>query len=250
MDWQKIEGAICYEKALAMMEEKLARVINGQSDETVYLLEHEPIYTAGTNARDEEFLGGVDVPVVRVGRGGKYTYHGPGQRVIYPIINLSKAGRSKDIKLYVKMLEEWVINSLSRFDILCYVIPDKVGIWTDVPVELKLGTLKSGAVGPGALESGTVELGTLESGTVEPGALELPEQVTVPAKIGAIGIRVRKWVTYHGIAVNIANDLDMYRGIIPCGISEFPVTSMYELGHRVSYSDFDRVLEQEFNKIF
>lgn len=214
--WQTFNKVIKYTDALDMMEEQLGHVINGEESDTIYLLEHDHVYTAGTSAKDSELLtNNKNIPVIHVGRGGKYTYHGPGQRIIYPIIDLRKKERGRDLKLYVRQLEDWIIATLGYFELECYIIPGKVGIWTDIK----------------------------NSSTQT-------ENTRVPAKIGAIGIRVRKWVTYHGIAVNISNDLDMYRGIIPCGISDFPVTSMHALGKTISMIDFDLALKQEYKKIF
>ena len=219
-NWQVLSGLVEYNAALNLMEQQLQRVIAGHAGDTIYLLEHDHVYTAGTNAKDEELRAGASIPVINVGRGGKYTYHGPGQRIIYPIIDLRKANRRQDLKLYVKMLESWIIATLSRFDIECYTIADKVGIWTDIENK-----------------DAKYEHQRLSSGRV-------------PAKIGAIGIRVRKWVAYHGIAVNISNDLDMYKDIIPCGIADFPVTSIYSLGKRIAIEKFDEVLKEEYKKLF
>lgn len=208
-NWQLISGLVQYQDGLAIMEKQLEKVIAGEEKDTIYLLEHDHVYTAGTSAKDNELKAKLpNVPIIHVGRGGKYTYHGPGQRVIYPILDLRKEHREQDLKLYIKQLEHWIISTLSRFGIECYIIPDKVGIWTNLP------------------------------------------QSQGPAKIGAIGIRVRKWVTYHGIAVNISNDLNMYKGIIPCGISDFPVTSIYSLGREVTMDMFDKLLKEEYTKIF
>lgn len=219
-NWQVLPGLVEYKKALMIMEQKLEQIIVDGGEDTIYLLEHQDVYTAGTGANDDELIDKTSVPVVHVGRGGKYTYHGPGQRVIYPIIDLRKPPRERDLKLYVRFLEKWIISTLRRFDIECYTIPGKVGIWTDIDnTDDKFHSLSMSAK-------------------------------KIPAKIGAIGIRVRKWVTYHGIAVNISNDLSMYEGIIPCGISDFPVTSMYDLGQKISLDDFDLALKEEYLKLF
>lgn len=214
--WEILKEPVKYEDALVLMEERLNQVIDDKQGDTIYLLEHQPVYTAGTGSKDDELIDKTSLPVVHVGRGGKYTYHGPGQRVIYPIIDLRKPPRERDLKLYVRFLEQWIISTLRRFDIECYTIPGRVGIWTDIDSPNDQSQLSS------------------------------INTKNIPAKIGAIGIRVRKWVTYHGIAVNISNDLDMYKGIIPCGISDYPVTSMYELGKKISFDDFDLALKEEF----
>ena len=206
IDWIKLASPIEYSKALEIMEAKLEEVISNKSNETIYTLEHQDIYTAGTSYKEEELLEKSEIPVIYTGRGGKYTYHGPGQSVIYPIIDLRKDNRSKDIKLYIRNLEQAVINSLKRYNLEAYTIEGKVGIWVN--------------------------------------------KKQTPAKIGAIGVRIKKWVTYHGIAVNISTDLQNYKGIIPCGISDFPVTSLKELGIEISAQDFNSIFKQEFEKIF
>ena len=206
MDWINLAEPIEYSESLKTMEDKLEQIILNKSDETVYLLEHQDIYTAGTSYKQEELLGNSNIPVIYTGRGGKYTYHGPGQAVIYPLIDLRKSNRQKDIKLYIKNLELAVINTLRAFSIDAYTIEGKVGIWTD--------------------------------------------NQNIPAKLGAIGVRIKKWVTYHGIAVNIRTDLQKYKGIIPCGISDFPVTSLYELGIETSIKNFNSIFKKEFEKIF
>ncbi|HJD56493.1 MAG TPA: lipoyl(octanoyl) transferase LipB [Rickettsia endosymbiont of Pyrocoelia pectoralis] len=196
-----------YQNTLALMEYYVNKVINDKAPEIVYLVEHSDVYTAGTNHKQEELLNHNNIPVVYTGRGGKFTFHGAGQRVIYPILNLNLPNRTKDLKLYIKMLEEWVINSLNIFGIKAYIIEDKVGIWVNT-------------------------------------------KDNIPAKIAAIGVRVRKWVTYHGIAVNISTDLDKFNGIIPCGLENSLVTSLNELGVYIQMSEFDTILKNEFTKIF
>ncbi|MGI4775717.1 MAG: lipoyl(octanoyl) transferase LipB [Janthinobacterium lividum] len=198
-------GMSDYLETVKLMEEKVKQVINNEADETIYLAEHKDVYTAGTSYRSCELLKPGNIPVIYTGRGGKFTYHGPGQRIIYPILNLAAQGRSKDIKLYVEMLELWIINTLKHFGLSAYRVPSRVGIW--------------------------VKYGNSE------------------AKIAAIGVRIRKWVTYHGIAVNISTNLDNYLGIIPCGIKGFAVTSLKELKVDIPFTEFDSVLKEEFNKV-
>jgi lipoyl(octanoyl) transferase len=207
MNWVKLQGLVEYSEALELMEARLSQVISNESDETVYLLEHHGVYTAGTNYREEELLENTNIPIIYTGRGGKYTYHGPGQAITYPIIDLRKQNREKDVRLYVKNLEQIIINTLKNFDISAYTIEDKIGIWVN-------------------------------------------NSQNIPSKIAAIGIRIKKWVTYHGIAVNIFTDLQKYKSIIPCGIANFPVTSLYELGIEISIDDFNFILKKEFEKIF
>ncbi|MGX6960954.1 MAG: lipoyl(octanoyl) transferase LipB [Rickettsia endosymbiont of Pentastiridius leporinus] len=196
-----------YQDTLALMEDYVNKVINDKAPEIVYLAEHSDVYTAGTNYKQEELLNYNNIPVFYTGRGGKFTFHGAGQRVVYPILNLNLPNRTKDLKLYIKMLEEWIINSLNILGIKAYIIEDKVGIWVKTKND-------------------------------------------IPSKIAAIGVRVRKWVTYHGIAVNISTDLDKFNGIIPCGLENSLVTSLNELGIYLQMSEFDRILENEFTKIF
>ncbi len=185
------------------MESMVQEVIDKKCSDTILLVEHADVYTGGTNAKNHELLDAGNIPVIHTGRGGKFTYHGPGQRVIYPIINLNIAPWQKDLKLYVSYLENWIISTLSSFDIDAYVIPGKVGIWTN--------------------------------------------DSNGEAKIGAIGVRVKKWVTYHGISVNISTDLTKFLGIIPCGLEGRKVTSMHEIGAKVSMNDFDTALKKHYD---
>lgn len=189
------------------MHSYVEEIIVGTKDESIILTEHSDVYTAGSSYKDAELINAGDIPVIYTGRGGKFTYHGPGQRVIYPLIDLNKGNRVKDIKHYVRNLEQWIINSLYLLGVTAFTINGSVGIWVSDP-----------------------------SGN--------------RAKIGAIGIRVKKWVTYHGIAVNIHTDLSKYQGIIPCGINNFSVTSLEKIGVKISLNDFDIILKQEFKKIF
>mgnify|MGYP001041498822 CR=1 FL=1 len=204
VEWIKLAGLSDYAKTIDIMEQKLHNVIEHNAPETIFLLEHEDVYTAGTSYNDNELLATNDIPVIYSRRGGRFTYHGQGQRVIYPILDLRN--REQDLKLYVRNLESWIINSLRRLGVKAYTIKDMVGIWVNSNNQ--------------------------------------------PAKIGAIGVRVKKWVTYHGIAVNINTNLKNYEGIVPCGISDFPVTSLKEVGIKVQMQDFDIILKEEFGKIF
>lgn len=205
MQWITFDNPVDYSFGVSFMEKKVQEVINGNAEECIILLEHKDVYTAGTSYRAEELLNKeINIPIVYTGRGGKFTYHGKGQLVIYPILNLNK--RTKDIKLYIRNLEEWIIETLKSFDIDAYIISDLVGIW-----------VKDG---------------------------------NIPAKIAAIGIRVKKWVTYHGIAVNITTNLDMYNNIIPCGIKDFSVTSLERLGIKASVTEFASTLKTKFEIIF
>ena len=206
IDWINLPHLVEYSKSLKIIEDKLEQIILNQASETIYLLEHHDVYTAGTSYKKEELLESSNIPVIYTGRGGKYTYHGPGQAVIYPLIDLRKSNRKKDVKLYIKNLELAAINTLREFGIDAYTIDGKVGIWTN--------------------------------------------HQNIHAKLGAIGVRIKKWVTSHGIAVNINTDLQKYKGIIPCGISNFPVTSLYELGIETSIKNFNSIFKKEFEEIF
>ena len=205
--WITLPGLVDYQDGIKIMEDQLLRVINSIEPNTIFLLEHKEVYTAGTSHNREELLKPNLFPVIYTGRGGKFTYHGPGQRVIYPIINLDVANKDKDLKLYITRLEKWMILTLAEFGVHAFAIQGKVGIW-------------------------------------------VKNRQNIESKIGAIGIRVRKWVTYHGIAVNISTNLNNYSGIIPCGINDFPITSLEEMGINISMTEFDIILKKKFIEIF
>lgn len=200
-----LSGLSEYEDTVKLMEDKVASLINKSSKEVVYLVEYKDVYTAGTSFKANELLDPGDIPVIYTNRGGKFTYHGSGQRVIYPIVDLASEWGQKDLKLYIKLLEEWIINSLLYFGIKAFTINGMVGIWVK------------------------------ENG--------------VPAKIASIGVRVRKWIAYHGIAVNISTNLDMFSGIIACGLRDVPVTSLKKLGVDITLEQFDKVIKDKFFEI-
>lgn len=197
VEWQRSDRPVDYPTAVADMEARARAIGAGEAAERVWLLEHPPLYTAGTSADPAELLD-ARFPVHATGRGGRHTYHGPGQRVSYVQLNLSARGR--DVRRYVGALERWVIATLARFDVPAHVVPGRVGIWT----------------GSGAQE----------------------------AKVGAIGVRIARWVTLHGLAVNLDPDLSHFTGIVPCGLTH-PVTSLAALGHSVSVADWDEGLRAE-----
>ena len=205
--WITLPGLVDYQEGIKIMEDQLDRVINSMQPDTIFLLEHKEVYTAGTNHNVEELLKPDLFPVIYTGRGGKFTYHGPGQRIIYPIINLNNTDKVKDLKLYITQLEKWIISTLAELDVNAFTIQGKIGIW-------------------------------------------VKNSRNIESKIGAIGIRVRKWVTYHGIAVNISPNLDNYSGIIPCGINDFPITSLEDMGINISMTEFDIILKKKFIEIF
>jgi lipoyl(octanoyl) transferase len=206
IEWQVSPAVVAYGEAVSEMEHRVAAIRAGMAPELVWLLEHPPLYTAGTSARDEELLEPGRFPVYRAGRGGRYTYHGPGQRVVYVMLDLTRRG--EDVRCYVHQLEEWGIRTLGRFGVAGERRERRVGIWV-------------------ANRTGTGE-----------------------AKIAAIGVRVRRWVTYHGMAINIDPDLDHYRGIIPCGIAEHGVTSLADLGVAATMAEVDAALRATFAEAF
>ena len=197
-DWQVSAGLTPYPDALADMEARAAAIRAGTARERIWLLEHPPLYTAGTSADPAELFNPRGFPVYEAGRGGRYTYHGPGQRVVYVQLDLDRRGR--DVRLFVHSLEGWVIATLERLGVAARRAPGRIGIWTDW------------------------------NGT--------------EAKVGAIGVRVRRWVTLHGFAVNLSPALSHFSGIVPCGIADFPVTSLDEMGASSGQEHFDLALKQ------
>src|SRR5229473_412683 len=209
VEWRYSDQPVAYDEAVAVMEERIAAIREGAAPELVWLLEHPPLYTAGTSARPEDLLDPARLPVHKSGRGGQYTYHGPGQRIAYVMLDLNRRGR--DVRCHVWRLEEWMIRTLARFDLTGERRDGRVGVWI---------------AGPHGHDD----------------------------KIAAIGVRVRHWVTYHGVALNITPDLDHYRGIIPCGIapesSGHGVTSLARLGIAASMPQIDRALRTTFGPVF
>lgn len=196
IEWEISGGLTPYPDAVARMEARQAAIRDDGARELIWLLEHPPLYTGGTSADPAELLS-QQFPVYDTGRGGRYTYHGPGQRVGYVMLDLAK--RCKDVRCYVHALEGWVIAALARFGVEARRAEGRIGIWCDTPQGKE-------------------------------------------AKIGAIGVRIRRWVTMHGFSVNISPDLSHFGGIVPCGIAEFPVTSLADLGIEATLTDFDAVL--------
>lgn len=196
IDWEVSDAQILYPDALARMESRQRDIRDSEASELIWLLEHPPLYTGGTSADPAELLS-QQFPVYETGRGGRYTYHGPGQRVGYVMLDL--ALRCKDVRCYVHSLEGWVIDALRRFDVHARRAEGRIGIWCDTPDGRE-------------------------------------------AKIGAIGVRIRRWVTAHGFAVNVSPDLSHFGGIVPCGIAEYPVTSLADLGIDATLKDFDAAL--------
>ncbi len=210
LEWRISETPIPYPEAVAVMEARAAAIRAGSQPELVWLLEHPPLYTAGTSAQPQDLLEPARFPVFESGRGGQFTYHGPGQRVVYVMLDLQRRG--PDLRAYVCDLERWLINTLAAFTIKGERRPGRVGIWVD---RRTTGGL------PGQED-----------------------------KIAAVGVRVRRWVTFHGIALNVEPDLSHFAGIVPCGIRDHGVTSMHALGHLVTMDEVDAVLRAEWTKVF
>lgn len=208
VEWAVSKGHVDYAGAEAFMEARVAAIAAGEADEMVWLLEHPPLYTAGVSARDEDLLDAGRFPVHRTGRGGQFTYHGPGQRVAYVMLDLDKRGR--DVRAFVRGLEGWLIGALDAFGVAAGVREGRVGVW----VERK-------------------------------GAGWARED-----KIAAIGVKVRKWVTFHGISLNVEPDLDHFAGIVPCGIQQHGVTSLVDLGVPATMDEADGALRDSFRRLF
>lgn len=197
IEWRVSDGLLPYPETLAEMEARATAIREGTARELIWLLEHPPLYTAGTSAADSDLIAPGRFPVYPVGRGGKHTYHGPGQRVGYLMLDLDKRGR--DVRNFVHTLEAWLIGALARLDTPAHIAPGRVGIWVD--------------------------------------------QDGQEAKVGAIGVRVRRWVTLHGFSVNVDPDLSHFGGIVPCGLPEYPVTSLAALGKVTVMKQFDDALK-------
>jgi lipoyl(octanoyl) transferase len=202
--WETTEGLIPYPDAMARMDAHVDAIAKGTEPERIWLLEHPPLYTAGTSAHEDDLVERERFPVFKTGRGGQYTYHGPGQRVAYVMLDLKRRGA--DVRAFVAALEQWVIDTLDQFNVKGERREDRVGVW--------------------------VRRGPRED------------------KIAAIGIRVRHWVTFHGISINVEPDLTHFGGIVPCGIREHGVTSLVDLGLPVTMADLDVALKKTFAPIF
>ena len=205
VEWSVATAPVAYPDAVAAMEERVATVLAHQAPEQVWLLEHPPLFTAGTSAQTDDLLDPHGLPVFKSGRGGQYTYHGPGQRVAYVMLDLAARGRM-DLRCFVRDLEQWLIDTLAAFGVVGMRREGRVGIWV--------------------------------------------ETAGGEAKIAAIGVRVRRWVTFHGVSLNVAPDLAHYRGIVACGIREHGVTSLAALGIEASMADVDRALRRNFEAVF
>lgn len=213
VEWIVSEGLTDYDDAVAFMEDRAARIAAGDAGECIWLVEHPPLYTAGTSAKREDLTDPDRFPVYDSKRGGQYTYHGPGQRVAYVMLNVGKRGH--DVRRFVQQLEEWVIATLDDFNVKGEIREGRVGVWVerrDKPLTV------SGAV--------------------------------AEDKIAAIGIRLRKWISFHGVSINVDPELEHFSGIVPCGITEHGVTSLVDLGLPVTMEDLDVALRRRFDEVF
>ena len=232
IEWMVTGTPVPYEAACAAMAGRVAAIVAGTASELVWLLEHPPLYTAGTSAKPEDLIGPMQLPVHRTGRGGQYTYHGPGQRVAYAMLDVRR--RFGDVRVYVAALEDWIIDTLAAFDVCGERWPGRVGVW-----------VSPGGVRPLASKT-RIQLGGRGEGS-DPGH----ETALEPrAKIAAIGVRLSRWVSSHGIALNVAPDLAHYAGIVPCGIRDAGVTSLAALGRKVSLDEVDGTLRAAFERRF
>lgn len=209
VEWTVLPGLSPYVETLAAMEARAAAIAAGRAGEAIWLLEHPPLYTAGTSARAADLTDPGRFPVHVAGRGGQYTYHGPGQRVVYLMLDVGRRGR--DVRCFVRDLERWVIATLAEFNVSGEIRPGRVGVW--VP---------------------------------RPDKAPLPDGTPAEDKIAAIGIKLRKWVSFHGLSINVEPDLSHFSGIVPCGIRDQGVTSLVDLGLPVTLADLDAALMRTF----
>ncbi|MBL1434778.1 MAG: lipoyl(octanoyl) transferase LipB [Rhodobacteraceae bacterium] len=213
VEWLISKGLTPYPEALAHMESRVNAILAGTAEEQVWLVEHPPMFTAGTSANKADLKAPDMFDVFESRRGGEYTYHGPGQRVAYVMLDLNKRG--KDVRAYVGKLEAWVISTLADFNVQAGSRKGRVGVWVNRP-----------------------ERPALPDGRVS------------EDKIAAIGVRIRRWVTFHGISINVEPDLSHYSGIVPCGIADYGVTSLIDLGIPVTMDDLDAALKRRFADVF
>ncbi|MBN9253142.1 MULTISPECIES: lipoyl(octanoyl) transferase LipB [unclassified Mesorhizobium] len=213
VEWRIEPGLTLYPEALAFMEARAEAIRRGEAGELVWLVEHPPLYTAGTSARQEDLIDPDRFPVFAAGRGGEYTYHGPGQRVAYVMLDLKR--RREDVRAFVAALEQWIIGTLAAFNVHGERREDRVGVWV-----------------------------------VRPDRPAMPDGSPAEDKIAAIGIRLRRWVSFHGIAINVEPDLGHFGGIVPCGVQDHGVTSLVDLGLPVTMADLDLALKASFEEVF
>ncbi|SEN42124.1 lipoyl(octanoyl) transferase [Loktanella fryxellensis] len=213
MEWIISDGLVPYPCALAVMEARAAAIAAGEADEAIWLLEHPPLYTAGTSAKVADLRDPDRFSVFEARRGGQYTYHGPGQRVVYVMLDVGRRGR--DVRRFVQDLEHWIITTLDTFNVRGEIRAGRVGVWVARP-DKPLG----------------------------------PDGAIAEDKIAALGIRLRRWVSFHGLSINVEPDLTHFGGIVPCGISDHGVTSLVDLGLPVTMADLDAALRQTFDATF
>ena len=210
VEWITSDAPVAYDEALTFMEDRVAAIRAGSADECVWLLEHPPLYTAGTSAKPQDLVDPDRFPVFEARRGGQYTYHGPGQRIAYVMLDVDRRGR--DVRCFVRDLERWIITTLAEFNVTGEVREGRVGVWVERPEKPPL-----------------------------------PDGTPHEDKIAAIGIRLRKWVSFHGISINVEPDLSHFDGIVPCGIVGHGVTSLVDLGLPITMSDLDVALKASFD---
>lgn len=213
VEWITTDGLTEYREAEAWMERRVAQIAAGDADECIWLVEHPPLYTAGTSAKIGDLTDPDRFPVYDTKRGGQYTYHGPGQRVAYVMLDVGKRGR--DVRCFVRQLEDWVIRTLDQFNLRGEIRQGRVGVWVQRPEKPPQ-----------------------------------PDGNPAEDKIAAIGIRLRKWVSFHGISINVEPDLSHFGGIVPCGIADHGVTSLVDLGLPVTMDDVDVALRAQFDEVF
>jgi len=213
VEWRIAPGITPYDQALTFMEERAAAIREGTAGELIWLVEHPPLYTAGTSAKPSDLIDPERFPVFNAGRGGEYTYHGPGQRVAYVMLDLKT--RREDVRAFVSALEEWIIRTLASFNVKGERRDGRVGVWV-----------------------------------ARPDKPALPDGSPMEDKIAAIGVRLRKWVSFHGIAINVEPELEHFDGIVPCGIANYGVTSLVDLGLPVTMNDVDVALKNAFVEVF
>lgn len=211
IEWKISDEVVPYQYAVDFMENRVAQIYEGSAKQLVWLLEHPPVYTLGTSANETDVIGNNDIEVIKTGRGGQVTYHGPGQRVIYLMLDLRKHGQ--DVRKFVCKVEKWIIATLEQLGIKGAIRDGRVGVWVDTP--LLDGSIRE-------------------------------------EKIAAIGLRIRKWVSFHGASINLNPDLSHFGGIVPCGLSpdEFGVTSINSINTNIKMHDLDQALKTNFTKIF
>jgi len=213
MDWITSDTPVAYPDAVAWMEARADAIARGEAEEAIWLLEHPPLYTAGTSAKREDLVDPGRFDVFESRRGGQYTYHGPGQRVAYVLLDLNRRGR--DVRAFVELLERWVISTLDSFNVTGEIRPGRVGVWV-----------------------------------ARPEKPPQPDGQPAEDKIAAIGVRIRKWVSFHGLSINVEPDLSHFDGIVPCGITQHGVTSLVDLGLPVTMADLDVALRAKFDDVF